>query len=102
MHGVWHVTYKTAFVLADWIYFTIHIHTARDYKQYSAVADLRTLGFSSSLVVSWQRIYNLQVTYELFFAQSNLFLAISTQLPSTVISSTLPNSRQLTVYATEH
>jgi hypothetical protein len=61
------VTYKRGFGLDDWIYCTLYIHTTRDYRQYSAIAILTTseftaahaLGFSrSSLVVSWQRIYN--------------------------------------------
>jgi hypothetical protein len=32
--------------MVDWIYFTLYIHTTRDYKQYSAIADLRTLQFT--------------------------------------------------------
>jgi hypothetical protein len=37
------VTFKTGFVLDDWIYCTLYIHTVRDYKQYSAIAVLHTL-----------------------------------------------------------
>jgi hypothetical protein len=73
---------------------------------YSAIAILRTfssplhthLGSKSSLGVSCQRIYNSlsrQITYEVFFAQSNTFLAISSRSPSTANSRTRPNSRQL-------
>jgi hypothetical protein len=40
------VTYKTGFGLDDWIYCTLHIHTIRDYRQYSAIADLHTLQFT--------------------------------------------------------
>jgi hypothetical protein len=53
---------KTGFGLDDWIYCTLYIHTTRDYRQYSAMADLHTFQFTvpqalqSSLVVSWQRI----------------------------------------------
>jgi hypothetical protein len=60
------VTYKTGFRLDDWIYCTIYIHTTWDYRQYSSITDLHTLqfplhthyGFHTSLIVSWQRIYN--------------------------------------------
>jgi hypothetical protein len=42
---------------------TLSMHTIRDYRQYSAIADLHTISLlhthlGSSLVVSWQRIYN--------------------------------------------
>jgi hypothetical protein len=37
----------------------------------------------------------LQITHEVFFAQCNSFLTIYFQSPSTAISRTLPNSRQL-------
>jgi hypothetical protein len=43
--GVLSVTYKTGSGLDDWIYCTLYIHTARDYRQYSAIADLHTLGW---------------------------------------------------------
>jgi hypothetical protein len=49
-------------------------------------------GSQSSLVVSWQRIYNrlsLQITHEPFFAQHNSFLAIILQLPTQFSSSAL-------------
>jgi hypothetical protein len=62
--------------------------TTRDYRQYSAIADLHTLqftaahtlGFTVFLVVSSQRIYNslsLQITHEAFFSQPNSFVSIS-------------------------
>jgi hypothetical protein len=41
---VW-VTYKTGFGLDDLIYCTLYIHTARNYRQYSAIAILHTLQF---------------------------------------------------------
>jgi hypothetical protein len=53
---------------------------------YSAITDLHTFssplhthyGSQPSLVVSWQRIYNnLQITHEVFFAQSNSSLVIT-------------------------
>jgi hypothetical protein len=37
------VTYNTGFGSDDWIYCTLYIHTTRDYRQYSAIADLLTL-----------------------------------------------------------
>jgi hypothetical protein len=40
------VTYKTGFGLDDWIYYTLYIHTVRDYRQYSAIAILHTFQFS--------------------------------------------------------
>jgi hypothetical protein len=40
------VTYKTGFGLDDWIYCTLHIHTVRDYMQYSAIAILHTFQFT--------------------------------------------------------
>jgi hypothetical protein len=43
------VTYKSEFGLEDWIYCTLCVYTTRDYRQYSAIAILRTfssLGFS--------------------------------------------------------
>jgi hypothetical protein len=38
-------TYKTGFVLDDWIYCTLYIHTVRDYMQYSAIAILHIFQF---------------------------------------------------------
>jgi hypothetical protein len=80
---------------------TIYIHTTRDYRQYSAIADLhssqftvtRALLFSqSSLVVFCQRIYHsptsLQITHEVYITLPSSFLAISSQSPSTAISRT--------------
>jgi hypothetical protein len=42
------VTYKTGFGFDDWIYCTLYIHTTRDYRQYSAIADLHTLLFTAA------------------------------------------------------
>jgi hypothetical protein len=39
------VTYKSGSELDEWIYWH-RIHSTRDYRQYSAIADLRTLQFS--------------------------------------------------------
>jgi hypothetical protein len=39
------VTYKVGFEFDDWIYWTLYIHTTRDYRQYSVIANLRTLKF---------------------------------------------------------
>jgi endonuclease I len=39
------VTYKTGSVSDDWTYRHI-IHTTRDYRQYSGIADLHTLQFT--------------------------------------------------------
>jgi hypothetical protein len=87
------VTYKVDFGLNDWIYWHL-IHTTRNYRQCSAIADLHTLYSSplhthldsqSSLVVSRQRIItvsiSLQITHEVFFSQPNSFLVIILQLP---------------------
>jgi hypothetical protein len=41
---VW-VTYKTSFALVDWIYCTLYIHTVRNYKYYSDIADLQNSQF---------------------------------------------------------
>jgi hypothetical protein len=53
--------------LDDCIYWHL-IHITRYYRRCSAIADLHTLQFTvSSLVVSWQRIYNspsLQIAHE--------------------------------------
>jgi hypothetical protein len=40
------VTYKRGFGLDDWIYFTLYVCTARDYRQYSAIAILHTFQFT--------------------------------------------------------
>jgi hypothetical protein len=47
------VTYKTDFRLDDWIYCTLYIHTTRDYRQYSAIADLHTLEFTITHAVGF-------------------------------------------------
>jgi hypothetical protein len=36
------------FVLDDWIYCTLYIHTTRDYRPYSAIATLHTLKFTAA------------------------------------------------------
>jgi hypothetical protein len=81
------VTYKTGSGLDDWIYWH-PIHSARDYKQYSAIADLHTLQFtvahalgfsvftSRILAVDFITVsLSLQIAREVFFAPSNSFLA---------------------------
>jgi hypothetical protein len=58
--------HRSGFGLDDWIYYILYIHTVRDYKQYSAIADLYTLQFTvaqtvgsqTALVVSWRGIYH--------------------------------------------
>jgi hypothetical protein len=40
------VSYKTDSGLDDWIYCTLYIHTTRNYRQYSAIADLHILQFT--------------------------------------------------------
>jgi hypothetical protein len=42
------VTYVRGSGLDDWIYCTLYIHTTRDYRQYSAIADLHTLQFTAT------------------------------------------------------
>jgi hypothetical protein len=89
------VTYRRGFGLDDRIYCHF-IHSPRDYSlhRYRYLHTLQftvthALRFSSSLVVSWQRIYKSHwncSTHEVFFAQSNFFLTISSQSPSTAIS----------------
>jgi uncharacterized membrane protein len=44
--GVFFVTYKTGFGLDDCIYFTLNIHTTRNYRQYNTIAELHTLQFN--------------------------------------------------------
>jgi hypothetical protein len=83
----------------DWTIGLIHLLYTQlgTTRNYSATADLRTLQFTvtrkgsqSSLVVSWQRISTLFhchcTTNEVYFAQPNFFLAISSHSSSTVIS----------------
>jgi hypothetical protein len=87
------VIYKRSSGFDDWIYWHL-IHTARDYRQYRAIADLRNLqftithalGFSvfTSRILSTDFItvsLSLQITHEVFFAPPNSFLAIILQLP---------------------
>jgi hypothetical protein len=77
--------------------------TTRDYRQYSAIADLHALQFT----VTHTKILSLhkscpdngfitvspspQITPEVFFSEYNLFLAI---ISSTAIFRTRPSSRQ--------
>jgi hypothetical protein len=83
------VNYKTRLRLDGWIFCTLYIHTTRDYRQYSSIADLRTLQFTvthavvskSSLVVSWQWFHHsLTVTsnriWSLFFHSLTPFLPL--------------------------
>jgi hypothetical protein len=90
------VTYRQGL---DWIIEfidTLSIHTTRDYRQYSAIADLyillstdtRALGFSVfiSRILATDFItmsLSLQIAHEVFVLQPNSFLAISSQAPST-------------------
>jgi hypothetical protein len=72
----------------DWIYCTLYIHTVRNYTQYSDIADIHTLQFTVThalgSLASTSRIVatdlsvslSLQLTHEVFLAQSNSFLAI--------------------------
>jgi hypothetical protein len=79
---------------------TLFTHTTRDYRQYSPVSILHTLQFTvaQALVFSafTSRILatdfitvslSHQITYEVFFSQSNSFLAIILQLPTHFYSS---------------
>jgi hypothetical protein len=73
--------------LDDWVSCTLHIYTTRDYRQYSAIADLHTLQFAtahalrlSSLAVSWQRIYN-SLTVTSNYTRSLLFHSLIPFLP---------------------
>jgi hypothetical protein len=43
---VFRVSYKTGLGWDDWIYCTLYIHTTRDYRQYSAIADLHAFQFN--------------------------------------------------------
>jgi hypothetical protein len=47
------VTYKNNFGLDDWIYCTLHIHTARDYRKYSAIADIHTFQFTVTHAIGY-------------------------------------------------
>jgi hypothetical protein len=88
------VTCKTGFALDDWTYWHL-IHTALDYRQYSAVAILHpfqftvthALGFSvfTSRILATDFVavsLSLQITHEVFFSQPNSFHAIIQQLPN--------------------
>jgi hypothetical protein len=88
---------KTDFGLDDWIYWHL-IHSTRSYRQYSAIAILHLSssplhthwGSQSSLVVSWQRIfqshchfkYHMSVLYTVWFISCHSRLSSSPLLPS--------------------
>jgi hypothetical protein len=92
--------------LDDWIYCTLYIHNSglQVVQRYCLFTHFTVHRYTrtrilSSLVVSWQWIYNslllsLEITHEVFFEQSNSCLVVSSQSPSTAISGTPPNSRQ--------
>jgi hypothetical protein len=93
--------------LDGWIYWR-HIHTTRDYRQYSATADPHTLQFTVTHALGFSvftsRILatdfitvslTLQITYKVLFAPSNSFIAIILQLP---ISKTRLYSIQLKLF----
>jgi hypothetical protein len=86
--------YRRGFKLDDWIYYTLYIHTTRDYRQYSAIGDIHNLqftithGFGSSVFTShilangFKTVsLSLQITLGFFFSQSNSSLAIILYLP---------------------
>jgi hypothetical protein len=50
------VTYKTGFGFTDWIY--RHTHTTRDYRKYSAIADLHTLLFTVTHALGFSVVTN--------------------------------------------
>jgi hypothetical protein len=52
--GFTRVTYKTGSGLGDWIYWHL-IHTARNYRQYSAIADLHNLHFTFILALGFRQ-----------------------------------------------
>jgi hypothetical protein len=93
------VTYKTGFGLDNWIYCTLYIHTVRNYRQYRAIVILHTLQFTVThalgLWVFTSRIQATALSQSVtsnhtwsFLPQSNSFLAITSQSPSTAISRT--------------
>jgi hypothetical protein len=50
------VTYKTGFGMDDWVIDPLYIHTTRDYRQYSATADLHTLQFTDTQALGFSAI----------------------------------------------
>jgi hypothetical protein len=103
------VAYMTGFGLDDWIYWHL-IHSARDYRPYSAIADSHTLHltvthalwfsvFTSRILATdlWQSHCSFK-SHEVFFSQPNSFLVIILQLPApkTRVNSSAPKfiSRQ--------
>jgi hypothetical protein len=91
------MTYKTDFGLDDWIYFTLYIHnselqTIQRYGRFAHITVHRYTRTSPILATDLSVSLSLQLTLEAFLAQSNCFLAISSQSPSTVISRTQSNS----------
>jgi hypothetical protein len=86
--GVLSVAYKTGFGLDDWIYCTLYIHTTRDYRQCSAIADLHTLQFTVTHALGFS-VFTSRIlatgchfkSHMESFLQPNSFLAIILQLP---------------------
>jgi hypothetical protein len=89
--------------LDDWIYWHL-IHTIRDYRQYSAIADLHILQFTFTHARGFSVFTSRILATDLLQSHCNLkshmnsplqfnsFIVISFQLPSTAISRTLLNS----------
>jgi hypothetical protein len=84
------MTYKTGSGLDDWIYCTLFVHSTRDYRQYSSIADLHTLQltithalgvsvFTSHILATVS--LSLQITHEVFFSPPNSFITIILQVP---------------------
>jgi hypothetical protein len=67
------------------------------YSTYFQFTVAHALGSQPSLAISWQWICQSQLIHEVFLAQSNSFLAISSQSPWTAISRTWTNSLLTTV-----
>jgi hypothetical protein len=109
--GLLGVTFRRVFGWDDWLFDTLFTELMIT-AIYSATADLHTLKFTvphtTVLNLHWSYpgngfiIVSLshQIIHEIFCAQSNSFLATSTQSPSNAISRTPPKSRQLLTQAT--
>jgi hypothetical protein len=113
--GVW---------IGGWIYCTLHIHTTRDYRQYSANADLHNLKFYVTYTL-WFSVFTSRILatdiqqqhchFKSLIKSSppNFFLAIILQLP-TQFNPSAPklisrqagvpklDSTRLRLYTTEH
>jgi hypothetical protein len=63
------VNYKTSFGLDDWIYW--HIHSVRDYRQYSATADLYTFQFIVTHALGFSVFTSLILATDLSRSQYN-------------------------------